>query len=225
MSIDSPRSREDFNNWYNKFNGDPWGYQHSSVKRRLTSSINFLKKHIPIDYQGSFIELGAFNGDFSYLLASNFKNSTIVVNDISDIALKQAKEKTKIFKNIVYNQNDLAGFQKPENLKYPLTLLLLECLYYLKNSERETALNNLINELNLPDVYFSAPIIGSKYFVEEEILTMFSEHNYQLVDYKILNLKSFSFLRLLIPMFNGSKLLRNILSNQVIYFFKPKDIQ
>lgn len=223
-----PRTKEEFDNWYSESGGDPWNYQSRNIKRRLSDSLKFISKFIDKDFTGNIIELGAFTGDFTLLLAGHFPNAQIYANDISDAALKKAKEKAADCSNIIFLQKDLLEFDNSsiKNSTKKNILLLLECLYYLNGNEREPAVENLINNFPNSDIFISAPIIGGNYFTEELLSEMMGRNNYYLQSFRVLNLKMFSPLRkVLTPAAEKNYTFRKNLANQVIYYFKPKEIK
>jgi len=224
MTNNRPRTQEDFNKWYNESGGDPWNYKSSNITSRLKDSLSFILTYIPKDYKGNILELGIFQGDFTYLLCKNFKKAKIYANDISDVALETAKEKLKGFENVSFFQADLININKNDiqNNDDRLIILLLECLYYLKEQEREITMKNLRDNFPKADIFLSAPIIGGHYFTEEGLMDMMKRNGYALSDHKVLNLRKFSYLKsLLNPLTNLFAALRMKLANQVIYYFKP----
>lgn len=112
--MNRPRYAEDFNNWFLSSNGDPWNYNSKNIKRRIKMSFEFFKKHIKVDYCGNIIELGAFNGDFTFLLAQHYKEARICTNDISEIAMDMIKSKTQIFGNVEYLLQDMLSLRSDQ---------------------------------------------------------------------------------------------------------------
>ncbi|GAB6283447.1 MAG: hypothetical protein STSR0008_22140 [Ignavibacterium sp.] len=222
-----PRTKEEFDNWYIESNGDPWDYKSKSVQSRILKSLKFIAKYIPISFEGNIIELGSFKGDFTILLAQNFKHSKIYANDISEFALNESKKRTSKFTNIYFIQSDLKNFNNSKigNNANETILLLLECIYYLKNEERFEAIKNLNDNFPYAPIFLSAPIIGKDYFTEDELINLFKKLNYKLISFEVLNLSRFSFLRIMmLPFINKSKILRKIFANQTIFYFQPERI-
>ena len=58
------RTKEEFDEWFNANNGDPWGYQSKSVKERLFKTFTLISATLSKHFSGNIIELGAFTGDF-----------------------------------------------------------------------------------------------------------------------------------------------------------------
>ncbi len=217
-----PRTKEDFNKWYYENNDDPWGYKNRNIQSRLQESLNFILNFIPEDFSGSMIELGAFRGDFSILLCNAFRNAKIYINDISDVALNYARERTSSFSNVSYFTKDLLNVSADdiEANGSGSVLVLLECIYYLKNEERAAALKNLKKNFPEASVFLSAPIIGGDYFLEDQLLDLMKICGYRFKNLKVLNLRKLSFLRLgLKPVANISKLIRGKIANQVLFYF------
>ncbi|HPI38710.1 MAG TPA: class I SAM-dependent methyltransferase [Ignavibacteriaceae bacterium] len=219
-----PRTQKDFDNWFAQSNGDPWNYNCKSIKNRLDESLGFVKKYVPVDFTGNLIELGAFNGDFTLKLCNHFRFAKIFANDISEIAIIQAKEKLKSINNVTFVLQDLLNFNSGniDGVKKETVIFLLECLYYLKEEERFPAIKNLKD--NYPDapLFCSAPIIGKPYFTEDSLILMMKHAGYYLENFKVLNLRKFGRFRyLLLPFANIFSAIRKAIANQVIYYFKP----
>ncbi len=221
-SVQRPRTREDFNKWYSENNDDPWGYKNYKIQSRLNESLDFILNYLPQDFSGNIIEIGAFRGDFSILLCNKYKNAKIYINDISDIALKYAKEKTSSFNNVSYFMKDLLkiSIDDIDDNSKDTVLILLECIYYLSNEEREIALKNLRRSFPNASIFISAPMSGGVYFLEYQFLYMMKNCGYRLNGIKVLNLKKLSFLRTILkPVANRSKKVREKVARQVIFYF------
>lgn len=222
-----PRTKEEFDKWYNESGGDPWHYYSSGIKSRLKNSLDFILNFIPRDFKGTLVELGAFNGDFTKLLCSSFKNADIIANDISEVAINIAKGKINNCTNVTFVLKDLLNFNSNDvSTKKEIVLLLLECLYYLKPGEREEAISTFKKEFPESVIFLSAPITGSHYFTEEKLLEIMENNNYKLIAHKVLNIRMFSQFRFFIKkLADSSSFIRRNFANQVIYYFKPKEIR
>lgn len=161
FSYTQMRTKEDFDKWFSSAGGDPWGYAGDFVQHRLDRSLEFVRECVPSSFQGAFIELGAFNGDFTFRLADAYPSCRVVANDISEVALAQARVKAGGFPNVSFDLSDLAAFRRPpEAADAPIVLLIMEALYYLGRDEQPVALNRLIGELGRPIVFLSGPVRG-----------------------------------------------------------------
>lgn len=100
---------------------------------------------------------------------------------------------------------------------------MLECLYYLKNAEREQMINNIKQNFPLSSVFISTPITGGDYFTEKELLKLMKANSYRMIDSKVLNLvRHYYFLNKMATTFsNINSGIRSLFSNQVIYLFSP----
>lgn len=218
------RTQKDFDTWFSYHNGDPWNYSSLSVQNRLDKSMSFMKRYISANFSGDIIEFGAFNGDFTLRLCHTYPNATIIANDISEIAINQAKEKIKGF-NVNFITGDMfnINLESVRNNNKHKVILLLESLYYMTIAEREVFLLHLKNQFPLSPVFFSCPIIGGKYYTEQELLNVFSKAGYNCAGKEILNLRhvflSWRLKWLTIFFGNFVSLIRKKYSNQVIYHF------
>jgi SAM-dependent methyltransferase len=229
----SLRHKEDFDKWFRSVGGDPWGYQSEFVQDRLKASAGFITRNLGAAFSGSFIEIGAFNGEFSLLLRELFPSCQLVINDISEVALNAARARLHNAKNVTFLLDDALTLRLPphcENTKS--VLLLLECLYYLPAPEREPTLHHLVAEMRTPDIFFSAPITGDPYFREPELLWLFAHAGYRMRDVRVLNyLDAFYGKMALLPR-AGRPILRwaanripryrRRYGRQVIYYFAPQ---
>jgi len=226
-----PRTSADFNLWFEQA-GDPWGYQSVSVRERLTCTAQLLVAKLGAEFSGNFIEIGAYDGSFTCLLAETFPKSRIVVNDISEVALERArtavarhsgmsrrtqfllKDSISISVVDIYN-----GFVDPNR---PSVILLLKCLYYLKREERENALRNLCQLFPAAVVAISAPIVGGDYFTEDELISMFGRQGYSVLAVKTLNLRRLGRFRFLRAFADRNAVFRRTMGNQVLYLFHQR---
>ena len=157
------RTKEEFDNWFTTSNGDPWNYKSKGVINRLHKSFNLMKKVVPKTFDGEIYELGAFNGDFTKLIAKYYTTSKIICNDISSVAIQQAKITTRNFSNIKYITCDFLelfdlGIIGAKNDKI---FILIEALYYLNKEERRKVIDNIY--LHSPQfIILSAPIWGGR---------------------------------------------------------------
>jgi SAM-dependent methyltransferase len=220
-----PRTQEDFDKWYNESGGDPWHYQSRNIKRRLKYSHKLLLKYLPPEFSGNIFELGAFRGDFTIYLCRTYNNARIYANDISEVALEAVKERTKDFNNVILINKDLLHINKSDIRNSGKTIILLfECLYYLKADEREDAIKNIKENFPSSDIFLSVPVTGKHYFTEKDLISMMQRNSYFLKDFKVLNLRKFSYLRLFLkPLANMSDAVRDKVANQVFFYFKPTE--
>jgi len=105
-----------------------------------------------------------------------------------------------------------------------IVILMLECLYYLKEGERQQCIEGFRREFPQSLVVISVPVTGGHYFTEASLLQLFGKARYTLRDFKILNLK----LRipivgwLLENLAQRISALRSFIANQVIFAFLPE---
>lgn len=183
-----PRTKEEFDKWFRDSGGDPWGYDGSFVRERLKSSLDFIKRHVPSSFSGLFVEIGAFNGDFTCMLANEFPASRILANDISEVALDQAQEKAGHFINVEFDLSDLASFRlRHGHDADQIVLVVMEALYYLPHGERSAALSRLLAELRSPLTFISGPIQGANYFNERRLTDMMKDNKFRCADISVLN--------------------------------------
>ncbi len=227
-----PRTAEDFDSWFNKV-GDPWAYKEKTVLNRLRKTIKFLLNHLGSDFKGGFLEIGAYDGSFTTQLGGAFPNATVVVNDISAVALQQAqkavvlcpglRKRTQfILKDSLHISKNDFGNNVLNNIS---VILLLECLYYLKEHEQDQALLNLVTLLPNASIAVSGPITGSPYFTEERLLEMFQRvGRYKLFAIEVLNLRNhrYTYLPGIYYITNHLRFLRRRVGNQVLFYFQPQ---
>ncbi len=222
-----PRTAEEFNAWFHRSGGDPWNYSSPSTRARLKASCDFLCHTISREFEGTIVELGAFDGSFSVLLRDAFPLADIHVIDISAMAIEKAQRKIGPCERVRYYVQDFleipcVRLRIPQN--HQVVILMLECLYYLKGSEREECVETIRREFPKSPVVISTPVTGGDYFTEAGLLRLFGKANYALRDHKLLNL------RLRIPLVawvlgilaQRSPFLRSIVANQVIFAFAPE---
>ncbi len=98
---------------------------------------------------------------------------------------------------------------------------MLECLYYLNDDERRTALLNLSEEFPGASFFISAPLTGYPYFTEGNLLGLFESLGYVCVDFEVLNFRRLSiFSSPLLGIARHCAWIRRNLANQVIFFFR-----
>lgn len=183
-----PRTKEEFDQWYKEKGGDPWGYEGDFVQSRLTRSVVFMQRRMMPDFDGAIVEIGAFNGDFTKRLAEAFPRASILANDISEVALDQARAKAGGYSNVAFDLSDLSEFVLPASLRgRKIVLTILEALYYLRHEERGPALKRLLEEAGRPLTYISGPIQGDNYFDDRGLADLFASFGYERVDLDVLN--------------------------------------
>lgn len=163
-----------------------WDYESPFVKDRLDKSIQFIRRFVPPDFSGSFFEPGAFNGQFTYLLAGSFASATIHASDISEDSIASARANVG-HPNVQFSCADIASLQPPRGSPEPRILLLLECIYYMPEPERREALKHLVTVLDRPDVFISFPITGGKYPTEQWIMKQMRRLRYRRDGLLVLN--------------------------------------
>lgn len=220
-----PRTQQEFDKWFAESGGDPWHYDSPFVTDRLQRSLIFIKRHLSPRFRGLFVEIGAFNGAFSARLAPAFPRSIIIANDISGIAIQQAREATCKFKNVVFDQSDMMSFRMPEMTpRRDSALLLMETLYYLPQDERPEAIRHLIATVRPKTIFVSGPIQGDKYFNEKALIEQFRAESFTLKGISVLN--TTDEFRALPPKKQSHRMLkrpnfRQKYGRQVMYCFRP----
>jgi SAM-dependent methyltransferase len=201
------QTAEEFDAWYRRSGGDPWGLDSRQTdKRRLRSTLNFIERHVGSGFSGRFVEMGCFHGRFTEMLARKFPNVRILANDISNVALDEAKRRLAPFSTISFMTGDLGSIVVDRLACGPDILLLLECIYYMSMEEREDAVIRLAAMLSPSSIFISAPMTGAPYFTAVSIKKMFDRTNYRPVDHRVLTWRNW---------------LRSK-PNQVIYCFAPQ---
>jgi hypothetical protein len=226
-TLGRPRTAEEFDEWFHQSGGDPWNYSSPSIQARLKASRDFLCRTVRSEFEGTIVELGAFDGSFTVLLREAFPLADICVVDISAMAIEKAQRKVGPCERVRYYVQDflevtcdrLRIMQDNE-----IVILMLECLYYLKEGERQQCIEGFRREFPQSLVVISVPVTGGHYFTEASLLQLFGKARYTLRDFKILNLK----LRipivgwLLENLAQRISALRSFIANQVIFAFLPE---
>jgi SAM-dependent methyltransferase len=220
-----PRTQQEFDKWFAESGGDPWHYDSPFVTDRLQKSLSFIQRYLSRSFQGTFIEIGAFNGAFSARLAEAFPHSLVIANDISEIAIQQARETTLKYNNIVFDRSDMMNFKMPNGKdRHERALLLMESLYYLPLEERPGAIRHLLTAVQPKMIFVSGPIHGDRYFSEESLIEEFRGNGFILSGVSILNMTD-EFRSLpnppRLPKFWGKQAFRRKYGRQVMYRFRP----
>jgi SAM-dependent methyltransferase len=210
------RTAEQFDAWFVASRGDPWDSGSPFVRDRLTASLSFICRRVAADFRGTFLELGAFNGQFTELLAQSFPKAIVAASDISQVALNISLSRVGKLTNVFLHQADMADYELPPSAQPPFVVLLLECIYYLPPEEHVSALTRLISLTDGADVYLSTPITGEPYPSEEELMRKMSRVGYACRDALVLNNRHFA--ARLLPR-TAINLCRSRLARQVIYRF------
>jgi len=222
-----PRTATDFDGWFRQAGGDPWDYNSRSIRHRLKVECEFIRSAVGKEYSGTFLELGAFDGSCTVLLLNTFSDASFCVVDISPFAVKKAQQKIGPRENVkVFNLDFLnisrsgLGIQDTQEV----VLLMLECLYYLKEGERRTCVERIRKEFPTSLVFVSAPITGGDYFTESGLIGLFADSNYEMRRFQVLNLrKAIPLLRAPLEFVaQQSSFIRSLLANQVVYQFAPE---
>jgi len=224
-----PRSPQDFDIWFRQ-SGDPWGYHEQPIRERLQMTVRFLRRCLDDGFSGHFLEIGAYNGDFTMLLGQQFPRAVVTVNDISEIALDRARNAVSSWPEMSVRTHfllkDCLSITKDDfasNLcERPTVILLLECLYYLGTEEQERALANLANIFPEAPLVISGPVTGQPYFSQEELLELLDLSGQHLITMKVLNLRQWNRLPGLRIIVDRCRFLRQILANQMIFFSVPR---
>lgn len=180
--------KESLDSLFQERGPDPWGYSSPHVLQRLEKSIAFIRRHVPSSFQGEFVELGAFNGAFSRHLRERFPAASLIVNDVADAAIAQARRNLAGLPRLQIVQADLAEMC-PSTSQATRIILLLECLYYRAHEERAGVLRHLIMAFEQAPIFISGPITGGSYFTEPWLIEQFAAAGYELADSAALTLR------------------------------------
>jgi hypothetical protein len=217
------RTPQDFDEWFRKSGGDPWGYGSDFVQDRLDSCLRFIVRHVSLNFSGSFIELGAFNGEFTKRIAAKFPNALVAASDISPIAVEMARTVVNGFQNVRLDCADMATFELPAGVVQPIKLLLLDCIYYMPEAERGPAIEHLMRVVGQSDIFVSCPITGDPYPTEGNLMRLFRKLSYRCAGTEVLNYKPSDkpLVNRLGPKLSSIAFVRRHTAHQVIYRFAP----
>lgn len=163
-----------------------WDYESPFVRDRLDASLRFVQRFVPPEFDGIFVEIGAYNGDFTRRLLGAFPSAGVAASDISDAAWPPA------FPVQLQTADMLSVTTPPECATRPTILLMLECLYYLPQKERELAVHRLVTMLPvLQWAFVSGPLSDPvRYFDESWLVATFADAGLALSDLSPLNTNS-----------------------------------
>jgi hypothetical protein len=219
----NPRTQEEFDAWF--AGGDPWDYHSPFVLERLRASLCFLTKYYHADFNGTFVEFGAYNGDFTRLLSKQFPKAKIIANDISSVAIQRLKKEMVAYPAVDFFCSDMLTFEVEKfGDENGVAILLMEILYYMSLEEQNLFLQNLSKKMPYARVFISAPVSGGKYYNEPCLFKLFAKSGYICQGNLVLNLK-----QILRPMRFYLRLsskwgwLRRRLAHQVLYLFSQKN--
>jgi len=219
------KNQKKMDSWFERENGDPWGYDHSkSIHTRLKKTLSIVKKYFPENFNGCFAEFGCFNGSFTEMLSINFPKAQISAYDVSTIALEKAKINLGSRSNVRLFWLDLESIENHLGVldRNSDGVFLLECLYYLDRGKRGDVLNKC-KEIFPGAIFFcSVPITGANYFSEEEFIALVKNGGGKIIDIKTVSLKSGNgFIQhIQYGIMEAIKLLRSHLANQVCFVFR-----
>lgn len=182
MTIQRP-TKEAQDQWFRANGIDPWGYHTRYVQKRLDRSLRFVRHIVGEDFGGVFVEVGAFNGEFTRRLAGAYPQNHLVAADLVKAAWEAAEKKEPFASTVSFQWCDMMDFQMPAHLSdRPTVLLLMECLYYLPKADRAVAVQHLLNqcpEANM--VFISGPLDEQSYFAGKDVIDLFKAHDFGLV--------------------------------------------
>jgi hypothetical protein len=221
------RTAQEFDAWFRRSpDGDPWGYNNAADRARLDAELEFIVRRVGPEFRGTFIELAAFNGVFTRRLATAFPEARIAASDFAPFAVDMGRNATAAFPNVRFDCIDIARFEKPAGVVPPVVVLLMECIYFLPEAARMSALERIVRTLGGgPDIFISCPIRGiDPYPSEHGLIETFSRLGYRKRGLRVLNCRKFrraAVLNHAVPALAFLPPLRRRLANQVIYCFSP----
>jgi hypothetical protein len=187
----SSAARKRLNDVFRK--GDPWGYDQPFVQDKHKQSIEFVCTQISPAFDGIFVELGAYNGEFTKRLCACYPTTQIICSDLSDVAIDLARKKLADSRMVSFQQADIRDFMLPaQHRGRSCVLFLMDCFYALDRSERHAAMRRLVTELYRPQIIFSTPMTGPEggampHFDEAELFGLFQWCRYRRSAFRILN--------------------------------------
>jgi len=185
------KSAKDFDDWFTAA-GDPWNLDSGREKRRLATSLAFVCKHTPSNVEGTLIEFGPFHGHFTVQLAKAFPAATVLGLEISEVALRVARERTANLANVDLMLCDVANPQIEairNRRSTPVAIVALEVLYYLTDYGRTQTLNRFHDALGPIPWFVSSPIHGRDYLTTHRLESLFASAGYLCKDLDTLSLR------------------------------------
>jgi len=156
---------------------DEWGHQwRASQKYRYFLTLSTIEKLLSQRNPQSILDLGCGLGDFTNLVRSINPKNILRGMDISRNAVLGASRK---YPQIEFRSGELPDISYIEKFD---AIIALECLYYLDEKKRKTALNNIYVHLKPGGWFlFSSPIDdGSRYFSIDQAGELFRQIGFRI---------------------------------------------
>lgn len=219
-------TQQAFDDWYRSLpDGDPWEMASPGVQYRLRRTVEALERFVPAGFEGAFVELGPFRGEFTSVLVRAFPRASVLAYEISAVAAEQWR---KIFANNPRARVEIASLRsiKKENLpafSAPPVVLALEVLYYLPSEERPAAIQGLAEKFPDSFLVISAPVTGGKYFRESDLVGWLGAEGFRRSYAECINLRTraYGLQKPLLWLCSRLPFLRDRLANQVLWVFSP----
>jgi hypothetical protein len=160
-------SKEAQDLYFRKNTLDPWGYDNPSIQTRLDESLRFIQRFLTRDFAGTFVEIGAFNGDFTRRLLKAFPRARVLASDLVKAPWEAAAARENFPPSVSFQWCDMMDFRMPEASDKPVILLLMECLYYLPAESRPEALATLASASFAEMTFVSGPLDSGDFYLSE----------------------------------------------------------
>ncbi len=168
-------TKEEQDRYFREKGLDPWGYEDPSVQARLDQSLRFIQRFVPPNFDGTFVEVGAFNGMFTRKLADAFPRAAVFASDLVQAAWETANANRPFPASVTFQWTDMMDLELPASCSgRPSVLLMLECLYYISPESRSEAVDKLAHSTSAKMAFVSGPLgSGDQYLHESSLDSMF----------------------------------------------------
>lgn len=142
--------------------------RHSNISKEIKKlNLNFKKKSYLMD-------IGCGTGHLTKILSVSAKIDKTIGVDFSEILLNYAKKKFPKIKFLLGN----LPYKLPKKNKNYDVVSVIETLYYIKKSQRQIALKNILKYVKKKGIFiFASNITGNQYLSIKEINILFKKLN------------------------------------------------
>lgn len=213
-----PRTASDFDEYARN---DPWGTGTPADDERLSRTAAFIKRYLRD--ADVLVEIGPLNGNLTRRLSQIYQHARFHLVEISPVA---ATGLAKSLPTAIVHPIDMVNIA---DLDIPdvSAVVMIECLYYLEDSERTRFVRTLRTAFPTATVFVSGPITGAPYLTDRGVRDLFRDYRLAGIEVVTLRTCSAAMLRILrvseivrCKHFVITRLRRQVAS-QVVYCFRP----
>jgi hypothetical protein len=175
MTEPRPRTAADFDSL-----GNVWGLGGPHDQERLELTTRFIRAHV--SDPAVIVECGALHGALTERLLDAFPRAAMHLIEIAPSHVAVLRERFSEADRVTVYETDMLALT---TLPVPAAdaVLLIECLYYLSETERHTFVEGLRRDHPAATVIVATPVTGGVYFTEPQLRRLFS--GYDLVSVEV----------------------------------------